>query len=143
MEGAGFDVVDLGIDVFPSKFVEAMTDDTDIIGLSALLTTTMPSMGTTIDAIAKAGLRDKVKIIVGGAPVTAAYAEQISADGFAKDASQAATLSKRTCEQSSSLSPTLFQRWNWQKSTSQFLRKSPNGLPQLSGSSLHSYLPTI
>lgn len=94
MEGAGFEVVDLGIDVPPSKFIEAITDDTDIIGLSALLTTTMSAMGTTIDAIKEAGLRDKVKIIIGGAPVTAAYAEQIGADGFAKDASQASTLAK-------------------------------------------------
>ena len=94
MEGAGFEVIDLGVDVAPSKFIDAITDDTDIIGLSALLTTTMPAMGTTIKAIADAGLRDKVKIIIGGAPVTQAYADQIGADGFAKDASQAASLAK-------------------------------------------------
>ena len=94
MEGAGFEVVDLGVDVSPSKFIDAITDDTDIIGLSALLTTTMPAMGTTIKAITDAGLRDKVKIIIGGAPVTQAYADQIGADGFAKDASQAASLAK-------------------------------------------------
>jgi len=94
MEGAGFEVVDLGVDVSPSKFIEAITDDTDVIGLSALLTTTMPAMGVTIKAIADAGLRDKVKIIIGGAPVTQAYADQIGADGFAKDASQAASLAK-------------------------------------------------
>lgn len=94
LEGAGFEVVDLGINVPPGNFVEAITDDTDIIGLSALLTTTMPSMRLTINALKEAGLRDKVKVIVGGAPVTAAYAEQIGADGFAKDASQAATLAK-------------------------------------------------
>ena len=94
MEGAGFEVVDLGVDVAPSKFIDAITDDTDIIGLSALLTTTMPAMGTTIKAITDAGLRHKVKIIIGGAPVTQAYADQIGADGFAKDASQAASLAK-------------------------------------------------
>jgi len=86
MEGAGFEVVDLGVDVSPSKFIEAITDDTDVIGLSALLTTTMPAMGVTIKAIADAGLRDKVKIIIGGAPVTQAYADQIGADGYGADA---------------------------------------------------------
>jgi len=94
MEGAGFEVIDLGIDVSPNKFIKAITDDTDIIGLSTLLTTTMPSMDLTIKAITEAGLREKVKIIIGGAPVTAAYAEQIGADGFAEDANQAASLAK-------------------------------------------------
>ena len=94
VEGAGFEVIDLGVDVSPSKFIEAIVAGTDIVGLSALLTTTMPAMEETIKAITEAGLRDKVKIIVGGAPVTEAYAERIGADGFAKDASQAATLAK-------------------------------------------------
>jgi 5-methyltetrahydrofolate--homocysteine methyltransferase len=94
MEGAGFEIVDLGTDVSPEKFVAAAKDGVDIIGLSALLTTTMPSMKATIDAIVEAGLRDNVKIIIGGAPVTTAYATQIGADGYAPDASQAATLAK-------------------------------------------------
>lgn len=94
IEGAGFEVIDLGTDVSPETFIDAISDGVDIVGMSALLTTTMPSMGLTIDAIAEAGLRDKVKIIIGGAPVTAEYAEQIGADGFAKDASQAASVAK-------------------------------------------------
>ncbi len=94
MEGAGFEIVDLGTDVSPENFVAAVKDGIDILGLSALLTTTMPSMETTIKAIAEAGLRNDVKIIIGGAPVTADYAKQIGADGYAPDASQAATLAK-------------------------------------------------
>jgi 5-methyltetrahydrofolate--homocysteine methyltransferase len=94
LEGAGFEIVDLGTDVTPEQFVEAVQDGVDIVGLSALLTTTMPSMEGTIKAIADAGLRDRVKIMIGGAPVTAEYARQIGADGFAPDASQAVTLAK-------------------------------------------------
>lgn len=94
LEGAGFEIQDLGIDVAPEKFVAAINDGVDIIGLSALLTTTMPSMEATIKAIEDAGLRDRVKIIVGGAPVTASYAQRIGADGFATDAGQAVTLAK-------------------------------------------------
>jgi 5-methyltetrahydrofolate--homocysteine methyltransferase len=94
LEGAGFEIMDLGTDVAPEKFVEAANNEVEIIGLSALLTTTMPSMENTVQAIQNAGLRDKVKIIIGGAPVTAEYAKQIGADGFAPDASQAATLAK-------------------------------------------------
>lgn len=94
MEGAGFEIVDLGTDVPPEKFVDAAKAGANIIGLSALLTTTMPAMENTIQAFNLAGLRDNVKIIVGGAPVTAEYAEKIRADGFAPDASQAASLAK-------------------------------------------------
>jgi len=94
LEGAGFEVVDLGTDVAPEGFVRAIQDGVDLVGLSALLTTTMPSMEDTIQAIEAAGLRDQVKIMIGGAPVTAEYAEKIGADGFAPDASQAATLAK-------------------------------------------------
>ena len=94
MEGAGFEIMDLGTDVSPEKFVEAAQNGADIIGLSALLTTTMPSMESTVKAIQDAGLRDNVKIIIGGAPVTAEYAKQIGADGYAPDASQAASLAK-------------------------------------------------
>lgn len=94
LEGAGFEIVDLGTDVPSEKFVAALQDDIDIVGLSALLTTTMPSMESTIKAIETAGLRDQVKIIVGGAPLTADYARKIGADGFAPDAGQAVTLAK-------------------------------------------------
>lgn len=89
LEGAGFQVVDLGTDVSPEKFAEAAKSGANIIGLSALLTTTMPVMRTTIEALAKAGVRDKVKVMVGGAPVTRDYAKQIGADGFAPDAASA------------------------------------------------------
>ncbi len=88
MEGAGYRVIDLGVDVTPEKFVEA-AKEAKIIGMSALLTTTMPAMKTTIDAIKAAGIRDTVKIIVGGAPLTQAYADQIGADGYAPDAASA------------------------------------------------------
>lgn len=94
MEGAGFEIKDLGTDVGPDTFVDAVRDGANIVGLSALLTTTMPMMGKTIEAIADAGLRDQVKIMVGGAPVTSEFAQQIGADGFASDASQAAKLAK-------------------------------------------------
>ena len=96
LEGAGFKIQDLGIDVAPEKFVEAIQNDpnVDIVGLSALLTTTMPSMDATIKAIDEAGLRSRVKIMVGGAPVTTNYAQKINADGFAPDAGQAVTLAK-------------------------------------------------
>jgi 5-methyltetrahydrofolate--homocysteine methyltransferase len=94
LEGAGFAVRDLGVDVAPEKFVAAVQEGTDILGLSALLTTTMPSMVNTIQAIEHAGLRNRVKIIVGGAPVTAEYAKTIGADGYATDAGQAAKLAK-------------------------------------------------
>ena len=95
LEGAGFEIVDLGTDVTPDKFVAAVkADGVNIIGLSALLTTTMPNMQATIQALKAAGLRDKVKVIVGGAPVTEAYAQQIGADGYSPDASSAARLAK-------------------------------------------------
>jgi 5-methyltetrahydrofolate--homocysteine methyltransferase len=95
LRGAGFEVKDLGVDVPPEKFVDAITSgDAEIIALSALLTTTMPNMKTTIEAIRQAGLRDKVKIIIGGAPVTQEYANQIGADGFSADASRAVSLAQ-------------------------------------------------
>ncbi len=94
MEGAGFEIIDLGTDVTPEDFVGAANKGATIIGLSALLTTTMPSMEKTVQAIEVAGLRDQVKVIIGGAPVTAEYAAQIGADGYAPDASQAANLAK-------------------------------------------------
>ncbi len=90
LEGAGFEVVDLGTDVDPQKFVQSAKEGAQVIGLSALLTTTMSNMELTIDALKQAGLRGQVKVIVGGAPVTAEFARQIGADGFAPDASTAA-----------------------------------------------------
>jgi len=93
LEGAGFEVKDLGVDVAPEKFVEAISlGDVDIVALSALLTTTMPHMKTTIESIEQAGLRSRVKIIVGGAPVTQDFANRIGADGFSSDASSAPAL---------------------------------------------------
>jgi 5-methyltetrahydrofolate--homocysteine methyltransferase len=87
MEGAGLAVVDLGHDVAPERVVQAVRDERpQLVGLSALLSTTMPMMKTTIDALAAAGLRDQVKVLVGGAPVTQAWADEIGADGYAADA---------------------------------------------------------
>jgi 5-methyltetrahydrofolate--homocysteine methyltransferase len=94
LEGAGFEIMDLGTDVAPEQFVAAVKNGADIVGLSALLTTTMPSMEGTIKAISAAGLRAQVKIMIGGAPVTTEYANQIGADGYAPDASQAVSLAK-------------------------------------------------
>ena len=94
LEGAGFQIVDLGTDVSAAQFVEAVKEGADILGLSALLTTTLPSMESTIRTIEAAGLREDVKIIVGGAPVTTDYAHKIGADGYAKDASQAVKVAK-------------------------------------------------
>jgi 5-methyltetrahydrofolate--homocysteine methyltransferase len=93
LEGAGFTVKDLGVDVSPEAFVAA-ADDVDVIGLSALLTTTMGQMKTTLDALDAAGKRPKVKVIVGGAPVTEDFARRIGADGYAPDASRAVALAK-------------------------------------------------
>ncbi len=95
LEGAGFEVKDLGVDVSPEKFIEAISEGgAEIIALSALLTTTMPNMKTTIETIQQAGLRDKVKIIIGGAPVTQDYANQVGADGYSADASRAVSLAQ-------------------------------------------------
>jgi 5-methyltetrahydrofolate--homocysteine methyltransferase len=91
LEGAGFEVVDLGTDVAPAKFVEAVAEhQPQILGMSALLTTTTKSMPATLDALAAAGVRDRVKVIIGGAPITDEYARKIGADGFAADAGSAA-----------------------------------------------------
>jgi 5-methyltetrahydrofolate--homocysteine methyltransferase len=95
LEGAGFEVVDLGIDVSPEKFLDAIqTHGVQLIGMSALLTTTMPGMKTTIDAIREAGLREQVKVFIGGAPVTQRYADEIGADGYARDAASGADKAK-------------------------------------------------
>ena len=95
MEGAGFQIIDLGTDVTPGAFVEAVKKEKpDIVGMSALLTTTMRNMGRTIDALKEAGLRDQVKVMVGGAPVTGDFAKQIGADGSASSAPAAVDLAK-------------------------------------------------
>ncbi len=95
MEGAGFEIVDLGTDVSADAFVGAVkTHNPDLIGMSALLTTTMPSMTATIEALTEAGLRDQVKVLIGGAPVTQTFADEIGADGFAPDASSATRKAK-------------------------------------------------
>jgi len=95
MEGSGFEVVDLGTDVTPAKFVDAVRQHKpQVMGMSALLTTTMPSMKKCMEALKEAGLRDQVKVLIGGAPVTQAYADQIGADGYAPDASSAARAAK-------------------------------------------------
>jgi 5-methyltetrahydrofolate--homocysteine methyltransferase len=96
VEGAGFEVIDLGVDVSPENFVKTAKDKgADVIGLSALLTTTMPSMKNTIDTLKESGYRDKVKVIIGGAPVTQKYADEIGADGYGRDAASAANLVKK------------------------------------------------
>jgi len=94
LEGAGFEIMDLGVDVPPQAFVKAVEDGAQVIGMSALLTTTMSNMGVTVDALKAAGLRDKVKVMIGGAPVTQEYATQIGADGFAADASSATRVAR-------------------------------------------------
>jgi 5-methyltetrahydrofolate--homocysteine methyltransferase len=93
LNGAGFEIIDLGTDVDPEKFV-AIADQVNVIALSALLTTTMLNMKVTIDALKQAGKRSGVKVIIGGAPVTETYAQQIGADGYAADASRAVAITK-------------------------------------------------
>lgn len=96
LKGAGFTVIDLGVNVPPEKFVEAIREhQPDAVGMSAFLTTTMPMFKTNIEAIQEAGLRDSVKILVGGAPVTQEYCDVVGADGYAPDASATVRLTKR------------------------------------------------
>jgi len=96
LKGAGFEVIDLGADVPKEKFLEYVKKErADIVGMSALLTTTMVSMKETIQTLKDAGLRDNVKVIIGGAPVTESYAVQIDADGYASDAASAVDMSKK------------------------------------------------
>ncbi len=95
LDGGGFEAIDLGIDLDPSTFVDAVREHKpDLVGMSALLTTTMVQMKATIEALEEAGLRDSVKIMIGGAPVTAAFAEQIGADAYAPDAATAVDLAR-------------------------------------------------
>lgn len=95
LEGGGFEVIDLGIDVPPEKFVSAAErSNADIVCLSALLTATLPAMESAIEALGKAGLRAKVKVMVGGAPLTQEYADQIGADGYGRDATAAVRVAR-------------------------------------------------
>ena len=96
LEGGGFEVIDLGADVSPDRFVEAVENKgANLICLSALLTVTMPAMRSTIEALEKAGIRDRVKVIVGGAPVTAQYAKDIRADAYGENANSAVAIARR------------------------------------------------
>jgi 5-methyltetrahydrofolate--homocysteine methyltransferase len=98
LEGAGFEVTDLGADVAPQAFVDAVENrGVRLVCLSALLTVTMPSMKTTIDALSAAGVRGRVKILVGGAPVTQRYADEIGADGYTGNAASAVALARKLC----------------------------------------------
>ncbi len=99
MEGAGFEVIDLGADVKPENFIEAIEEHKpNIVAMSALLTTTMGNMKTTITLMDDAGMKNEIKIMIGGAPVTQEYADEIGADGYGIDASQAASLAKKLVE---------------------------------------------
>ena len=99
LEGGGFEVVDLGVDVSPEKFVEAAQQkDGTIVALSALLTTTMTMMKSVIEALEAAGVRQSTKVIIGGAPITQQYADEIGADGFSDNASAAVALARKLAE---------------------------------------------
>jgi 5-methyltetrahydrofolate--homocysteine methyltransferase len=96
LEGGGFDVIDLGVNVAPEQFVAAVREkNAQVVAMSALLTTTMPSMRTTIDALKAAGVREKVKVLIGGAPITQRYADEIGADGFSENAPGAVNLARK------------------------------------------------
>ena len=96
LRGAGFEVIDLGVDTSPDEFIEAVEEHNPLVmGMSALLTTTMPNMGKTIDAFVDADLRESVKIMVGGAPVTPEFAEDMGADGYGKDAMECVAIAKQ------------------------------------------------
>ena len=92
LEGSGFEIMDLGVDVPAAKFVQAIREGANVVAMSALLTTTMTNMQAIIEAIREAGLRDQARIIIGGAPITKTYADEIGADGYAVDASGAVRL---------------------------------------------------
>ncbi len=95
-EGAGFEVIDVGIDVGPDAFAEAIKrDEPQVVGISALLATTMMNFKVVIDALERAGVRDKVKVLVGGAPATLAYPDSVSTDGYAEDASSSVRKAKK------------------------------------------------
>ncbi|HXY42883.1 MAG TPA: corrinoid protein [Acidimicrobiales bacterium] len=106
LEGAGFHVIDLGVQVSPEKFVAAVEEhEPDIVGFSAFLTTTMPMFKANINALEKAGLRERVIVMVGGAPVTQEYADAVGADGYAADASAAVTRAKELMQRRRSVQP--------------------------------------
>jgi corrinoid protein of di/trimethylamine methyltransferase len=97
LEGGGFEVIDLGVNVTPEKFIATVNEkNANIIAMSALLTTTMPAMKTTIEALKQAGVRDKVKVLIGGAPITQKYADEIGADGYSESAVGAVALAKNS-----------------------------------------------
>jgi corrinoid protein of di/trimethylamine methyltransferase len=99
LEGGGFEVIDLGVNVSPEKFIAAVKEkNVNIIAMSALLTTTMPAMKTTIDAVQLAGIRQQVKILVGGAPITQKFAEEIGADGFSESAAGAVAAARKVAK---------------------------------------------
>ena len=105
-EGAGFEVIDLGVQVAPEKFVDAIRQhQPDIVGFSAFLTTTMPMFKANINALQKAGMRDQVIVMVGGAPVTQEYADVVGADGYASDASAAVVKAKELLQQRRAMAP--------------------------------------
>ncbi len=96
LEGGGFEVIDLGVNVSPEQFVKAVRENkANVVAMSALLTTTMPAMKTTIEALKQAGLRERVKVLIGGAPITQKYAEEIGADGYSDNAPAAVSLAKK------------------------------------------------
>lgn len=96
LQGAGFEIIDLGADVHVDRFVESIKDENaDLVGMSALLTTTMINMKTVIEGLKEAGIRESIKVIIGGAPVTQAYADQIGADGYAADAATGVDVAKK------------------------------------------------
>jgi 5-methyltetrahydrofolate--homocysteine methyltransferase len=96
LEGGGFEVIDLGVNVSPERFIATIKEkNATIVAMSALLTTTMPAMKTTIEALKQAGVRDKVKVLIGGAPITQKYAEEIGADGYSENAVGAVALAKK------------------------------------------------
>ncbi len=96
LEGGGFEVIDLGVNVTPEKFIETVNlKQANIIAMSALLTTTMPAMKSTIEALKSAGVRDRVKVLIGGAPITQKYADEIGADGYSENAVGAVALAKK------------------------------------------------
>jgi 5-methyltetrahydrofolate--homocysteine methyltransferase len=105
-EGAGFEVIDLGVQVAPEKFVDAIKEhQPEIVGFSAFLTTTMPMFKANINALQKAGLRDQVIVMVGGAPVTQEYADVVGADGYASDASAAVVKAKELLQRRRAMAP--------------------------------------
>ena len=106
-EGAGFEVIDLGVQVAPEKFIDAIKQhQPDIVGFSAFLTTTMPMFKANINALQKSGLRDQVIVMVGGAPVTQEYADVVGADGYASDASAAVVKAKELLQRRRAMAPT-------------------------------------